>query len=138
MEQLLKLPKEGTYKYEQLGYLESHDDMVDKTYAYLAFKETSASSGDWRVRVTGTVTAGTLFDPKMMAKESEKAERSGKDHFIWGFNLKPRDGSNDPRLVETRVFQSAGKPTHVEVHLITRNKDNSAKEEKVLKFNWPA
>lgn len=138
MEQLLKLPKEGTYKYEQLGYLESHDDVVNKTYAYLAYKETSASSGDWRVRISATVTAGTMMDPKMMVKKSEEAERSGNGHFIWGFQLKPREGSNDTRLVETRVFQKEGKPTHVEVHLITRNADGSAKEEKVGRFDWPA
>jgi hypothetical protein len=138
MEQLLKLPKEGAYKYEQLEYIESTDDMVNKTYAYLAFKETSASSGDWRVRVTGTVTAGTMMDPKMMVKKSEETERAGKEYFEWGFSLKPREGSNDNRLVETRIYQKEGKPAHVEIHLITRNADGSAKEEKIGKFDWPA
>ncbi len=138
MEQLLKLPKEGAYKYEQLEYIESTDDMVNKTYAYLAYKETSASSGDWRVRISGTVTAGTVMDPKMMVKKAEEMERAGKDHFVWGFNLKPKEGSNDVRLVETRIFQKGGKPEHVEIHLITRNADGTAKEEKVGRFNWPS
>jgi hypothetical protein len=138
MEQLLKLPKEGAYKYEQLEYIESTDDVVQKTYAYLAFKETNASSGDWRVRVTATVTTGIMMDPKMMVKKSEETERSGKEYFEWGYTLRPKEGSNDNRLVETRVFQKEGKPTHVEIHLITRNADGSAKEEKVGKFDWPA
>jgi len=137
MEQLLSLPKEGAYKYEQLAYVESTDDMISKTYAYLAFKETSASSGDWRVRITATVTAGTMMDPKMMVKKSEETERSGKESFTWGFTLKPREESNDKRLVETLVFQKEGKPTHAELHLITRNADGSPKEEKVMKFDWP-
>ncbi|MBU0527295.1 hypothetical protein KKE92_02350 [Candidatus Micrarchaeota archaeon] len=137
MEQLLSLPKEGTYKYEQLAYVESTDDMISKTYGFLAFKETNASSGDWRVRVTATVTTGIMMDPKMMIKKSEETERSGKEFFVWGSSLKPREGSNDSRLVETMIFQKEGKPTHVELHLITRNADGSPKEEKVMKFDWP-
>ncbi len=138
MEQLLKLPKEGAYKYEQLAYLESTDDVISKTYAYLAYKETSASSGEWRVRVSATVTTGIMMDPKMMVKKSEETQRSGKEYFEWGYTLRPKDGSNDKRLVETRVYQKEGKPTHVEIHLITRNADGSAKEEKVGRFDWPA
>jgi hypothetical protein len=137
MEQLLTLPKEGTYKYEQLGYVESTDDMINKTYAYLAYKEINATSGDWRVRISATVTAGTMMDPKMMVKKSEETERSGKEFFNWGFTLKPKEESNDKRLVETMVFQKEGKPTHVELHLITRNADGTPKDEKVLKFDWP-
>lgn len=133
----MSLPKEGVYKYEQLAYVESTDDMISKTYAYLAYKETNASSGDWRVKINGTVTAGTMMDPKMMVKKSEETERSGKESFGWGFALKPREGSNDTRLVETSVHQKEGKPTHVELHLITRNADGSPKEEKVMKFDWP-
>ena len=45
----------------------------------------------------------------------------------------------DPRLVENRLlFDENKKPTGVEMRLVTRNADGSAREEKVVSFPWPA
>ncbi|MFQ5474307.1 MAG: hypothetical protein ACE5DM_00570 [Candidatus Nanoarchaeia archaeon] len=107
---------------------------MNKAYAYLAYKENNVQSGRWIIRIKGNSTAGTSFDPAQMEKQSQKAE--GKEFFIWRFNMQPKE--DDPRLVETRVFQSGGKPSHAELHLILRNADDSAKDEKVGRFDWPA
>jgi hypothetical protein len=136
-EQLLHLSKDSdAIKHEQLMYLEETDDIVKKTYAYLAYRENMVSSGKWTIRIKGNCTAGTNLDPSMIEKQAQKAQGEGNEYFVWGFNLQPRD--NDPRLVETRVFQTDGKATKVEVHLILRNADGSAKDEVVGSFDYPA
>lgn len=135
--QLIAPPKDtAAFKYEQIAYVDSPDDKISRTYAYVAYKETNIKSGEWTVRITGNNTAGTVLNPRYMDAESAKAQGAGKEYFVYGFNLKP--GPDDSRLVETRVFQKAGKPGHVEIHLITRNADGTPKEEKVAAFPWPA
>ncbi len=137
MRQHVPLPKSSeSKKFEQLLYFEQTDDAASKTYAFLAYKETDVKTGKWVVRMTGNATPGTTFDPAQMEKQAQKAEANGKEFFVWGFNMQPK--KNDSRLVETRVYQSGGKPTRVEVHLVLRKADGSAKAEKVGKFKWPA
>ncbi len=139
-EQVVYAPKSSSHtQVEQLAYLESFDAPVDKFYAFVAYKETRVPSGKWVVRIKSAVTAGTVFDPANASLKNslKKAAAREEDFLVWGFNLKPKEG--DPRLVENRIFfDSGGKPTFIEMHLITRKADQSAKEEQTVRFPWPA
>jgi hypothetical protein len=124
---------------EQLAYVESFDAVADKDYAYVVYKETRSDTGKWVVRIKGSVTAGATIDPESSALKGalKKAANHDEPHLVWGFNLKPKE--NDPRLVESRILLGAdGKPSAVELHLITRKADHSAREEQVVTAPWPA
>ena len=139
-DQVVHAPKSSTdTKVEQLAYLESFDAVVDKDYAFVVYKETKSDSGKWVLRIKGSVTAGTVFDPASPALKGafKKAAGHDKPHVVWGFNLQPKE--NDPRLVENRVLiDSDGRPSALEVHVTTRKGDNSARDEKVVTVDWPA
>lgn len=136
-DQLIPLSSDsGSIKYEQLMYIQETDDIIPKTYAFLAYRENKVDSGTWTIRIRGNCTAGTDLNPDMALKQSQKALAEGKEYYTWGFNLQPKE--TDPRLVETRVYQKDGKPSKVEVHLILRKADGSAKEELVGSFDYPA
>jgi len=138
-DQVIRAPKPpaGTLV-EQLAYLESFDAVVDKDYAYVVYKETRVDTGKWVIRITGTVTAGTKFDPDSSALKGalKKAANHDEPYLVWGFNLLPK--GSDPRLVENRILlDSNGKPSALELHLITRKADQSAREEQVATVPWP-
>jgi hypothetical protein len=123
---------------EQLAYIESYDAVVDKMYALVVYKETK-TSGKWVLRIKSAVTAGAAFDPDATALKNalRKAAGQGQKYLVWGFNLQPKEG--DPRLVENRILiDGDGNPTALEVHLITRNADSSAKDEQLATVPWPA
>lgn len=139
MKQAIPLPKSSSsITYEQLGYLESFDAVVDKLYAFLVYKETRSSNNKWVVRIKGSVVAGTVFDPENRSLENaiRKELAHGNEYLVWGFNLVPKD--QDPRLVENRLFfDENGEMTKIELHLITRDPDNNGLPEKVLEVSWP-
>lgn len=138
-DQVVTAPKSSPQvQVEQLAYVESFDAVVDKDYAYVVYKETRTDSGKWVVRIKGSVTAGAVFDPDSSALKSAIKKAAGHDepYLVWGFNLQPKEG--DPRLVESRILlDSDGKPSAIEVHLVTRKADGSAREEKVVTADWP-
>ena len=139
-DQIVQAPKSSAHiEVEQLAYLESFDAVADKDYAFVAYKETKAGSGKWVVRIKSAVTAGATFDPHSASLKAafKKAAAHGQEYVVWGFNLTPKGG--DPRLVENRIFVGEdAKPTHVEIHLITRKADGSPMGEKVARFDWPS
>ncbi|MFW3146454.1 MAG: hypothetical protein ACMUIE_06550 [Thermoplasmatota archaeon] len=131
-------PSTGNRTYTQLAYLESHDDISGRDYAFVVFKEEKVDTGKWNIQISGKNTAGGSIDPEhpSLARDLEKAERDGRDHILFGFSLTPREG--DPRVVENRLyFNRKREPTRIEVHLVTRNADGSAKEEKMARIQWP-
>lgn len=138
-DQVVTAPKSSSHTdVEQLAYLESFDAVVDKDYAFVVYKETKVDSGKWIIRIKGSVTAGTVFDPESSALKAalKKAAAHDETYLVWGFNLRPKEG--DPRLVESRILlDDNGKPSSIEVHLITRNADGSAREEQVAAVDWP-
>lgn len=138
-DQIVKAPKSSSHtEVEQLAYLESFDAVVDKTYAYVVYKETRVATGKWVIRISGSVTAGTVFDPDNASLKNAFRKAAGHEepHIVWGFNLQP--GDNDPRLVENRVLiDKNGKPTAVEIHLVTRKADGSARDRQVASIEWP-
>jgi hypothetical protein len=123
----------------ELGYVNSYDVIVNKNYAYLAYKEENASTGKWQLKIKALVTAGTTIDPfnPSLKRNLEKAASEGKEFITWGFNLSSKD--DDPRLVETRIYvgEDAG-PARVEQHVRTRNADGSATDKKVMTIDWPS
>ncbi len=139
MKQAISLPKStASVVYDQLGYLESFDAVVDKVYALLIYKETRSGNGKWVVRIKGSVTAGSVFDPDNRSLENaiRKAMGHHQEYVVWGFNLTPKEG--DPRLVENRLFfNQEGDPTRLEMHLITRDAEGGALPEKVARVEWP-
>ena len=139
MKQSIPLPKSSaSIEYEQLGYLESFDAVVDKLYAFLIYKETKTDSGKWVVRIKGSVTAGSVFDSDNRSLENaiRKAQAHGEEYIVWGFNL--TQGDNEKRLVENRLFFNADcEPTKIEIHLITRDPEGNPLPEKMVSADWP-
>jgi len=138
-DQVVKAPKSLAHiEYEQFAYLESFDAVVDKTYAFVVYKEKKVDSGKWVIRIKGSVTAGAVFDPDNGSFKNALKKAAGHEepYIVWGFNLQSKE--NDPRLVENRVLiDERGKPTAMEVHLVTRKADGSAREKEVASIKWP-
>ena len=138
-DQVVHAPKSSSRSHvEQLAYVESFDAVVDKDYAFVVYKETAIETGKWVLRIKGSVTAGTTLDPTSSALKGafKKAAAHDEPYVVWGFNL--QSSENDPRLVENRVLiDGDGKPTAVELHLVTRKADHSARVEKVVTVPWP-
>jgi hypothetical protein len=139
-DQVVRAPSSSAHtEVEQLAYVESFDAVADKDYAYVVYKETKVDTGKWVVRVKGSVTAGAVFDPESSAFKAalKKAANHEEPYFVWGFNLQPKE--NDPRRVEKRVLIGEdGRPSALELHLITRKADHSARDERVATAPWPA
>ena len=62
--QLLETPASipGGAQYQHLAYMDAYDAVLNGDYAFVAYKETD-SSGDWRVRIKSSQTAGAVFEP---------------------------------------------------------------------------
>lgn len=139
-DQVVHAPRSSSHtEVEQLAYVESFDAVIDKDYAFVVYKETQTGTGKWVLRVKGSATAGAVLDPASSALKSAFKKAAGHDeaYVVWGFNLKPGEG--DPRLVENRILlDSDGKPSALELHLITRKADHSARDEKVVVVPWPS
>ncbi|MHC5038087.1 MAG: hypothetical protein ACYTHM_12290 [Planctomycetota bacterium] len=123
---------------EELAYLNAYDVIADKDYGYVAYKETQASTGKWTLKIKAKSTAGASLDPNhpSFKKNIEAASGKGEDHVVFGFRLEPKE--EDPRLVENRLyFDASRKPERVEIHLVTRNADGSAKDRQTASFPWP-
>ena len=140
MKQALDLPKSSSgLSFEQLGYVESFDAVVDKLYAFLIYRETRTDNGKWVARIKNSVTAGTVFDPenKSLASAIQKAHAHNEEYLVWGFSMVPK--GDDPRLVENRIFfNEKGEFSKFETHLVTRDKNGNALPEKIATVVWPA
>ncbi len=138
-DQVVNAPKSSSHtEVEQLAYIESFDAVVDKTYAFVVYKEKRVDSGKWVIRIKGSVTAGTVFDPDNASLKNAFKKAAGHDEpfVVWGFNLQSKEG--DPRLVENRVLiDQGGKPSAIEIHLITRKADGSARDKELVSVEWP-
>jgi hypothetical protein len=139
-DQVVQAPKSSAHiAVEQLAYVESFDAVVDKDYALVAYKETKTDSGKWVLRIKSATTAGAVIDPDnaSLKQAFKKAAAHAEEFVVWGFNLTPK--GEDPRLVENRIFVGEDrKPTHVEIHLVTRKADGSPMPEQVARFDWPS
>ncbi|MGH7132353.1 MAG: hypothetical protein ACREJO_10460 [Phycisphaerales bacterium] len=133
---LLEAPaSDSSYTYEQLGYIDGYDAVLNCDYAFVAYKETERSGGAWRVRIKSSQTAGAVFEPEAMRLKSREMGAQGKPWFQWGYQFEPSTG--DPRHVEFRVHVQGGKPDKVEMIVQLRKFDHTADEAKSVSFKWP-
>ena len=117
--------------YETLGYLEGYDALLNDDYAFVAYRETDRSSGEYRVRIQSRHTAGAVFEPAAIRTRCREADARGEESFVWGYSFEP--SADDPRRIEFRVHQQAGAPGALELILVTRNADGSAQPAKTLR-----
>lgn len=138
---LLSVPaSDKKYQNEELAYIHAYDVVSNKDYAYVAYKETKLSTGEWKIRIKAhaKVTANTFIEPgnAILRRNITTAAKEGKDYVLHGFSMMPSE--KDPRRVETRVyFDDAQKPIYVELHVVMRNSDGTPKDKQMVKFNWP-
>ncbi len=79
-DQLVHAPKSPAHtQLEQLPYVESFDAVADKDCPYVVYKETKTDTGKWVLRIKGSVTAGTAFDPDSPALKSALKKAAGHD-----------------------------------------------------------
>lgn len=138
-DQVIKAPKSSPHiEVEQLAYLESFDAVIDKTYAFVVYKEKKVASGKRIIRIKGSATGGTVFDPdnNSLKNAFKKAAGHEEPYIVWGFNIQSKE--SDPRLVENRILiDKNGKPSALEIHLVTRKADGSARDKEVVSIEWP-
>ena len=135
--QLIETPKsDDSTVYEQLGYVQARDAVLQCYYAFVAYKETERSSGAWRVRIKSSQTTGVVFEPKMISDKALATSEQNKPFFTWGAGMDPSAG--DPRQIEYRVHVAGEKPSEIEIVARMRKADHSPNELKSLKFKWPA
>ncbi len=135
--QLVEAPASDTNAvYETLAYVDAYDAVLDLDYAFVAYKETSRSTGEWRVRIKSSQTAGAVFEPAMITGNARSTGAQGRSWFPWGYSFDPSAG--DPRNIQFRVHVQQGKPAAIEMLVQLRKFDQSADEAKSVRFPWPA
>ena len=134
--QLIEAPaSDGYHRYETLAYVDAYDAVINCDYAFVAYKETD-SSGEWRIRIRSSQTAGAVFERAAIRSRAREASAQGKTWFQWGYSFDPSAG--DPRMIQFRVHVADGKPTEIEIAVQLRKFDGSADAAKSVKFAWPA
>ena len=133
--QLVEAPaSDSNYRYETLGYIDAYDAVLNCDYAFVAYKETD-SSGESRVRIKSSQTAGAVFERAAMRSKARETAAQGKPWFQWGYNFEP--SSSDPRQIEFRVHVAGGKPSEIEMVVRLRKFDHTPDEAKSGRFAWP-
>ncbi|MEO7412184.1 MAG: hypothetical protein ABIZ81_02410 [Opitutaceae bacterium] len=125
----------GGAQYQHLAYVDAYDAVLNGDYAFVAYKETD-SSGEWRVRIKSSQTAGAVFEPAAMKSNARSAGAQGKPWFQWGYSFDPSSG--DLRNIQFRVHVKDGQPAEIEMLVQLRKADGSADAAKSVKFAWPA
>ncbi len=134
---LVELPKNTSSKeYKSLGYVQAHDTIIKKDYAFLIYKESDLNKGSFVIRIKSNVVTGTVLDQPSALKNAQKANKEGKKYFTMGRPFSPA-GALDKRVVEYRFYQKNGKPDSIEVYVVTRNKKRNANKPKTAKASWP-
>ena len=134
--QLVEAPaSDANYRYETLAYVDAYDAVLNDDYAFVAYKETEVSNGEWRVRIKSKQTSGAVFEQEAMRLQARAAGAQGKPWFPWGAGIDPSAG--DARHIQFRVYAAGGKPSEIEIFLQVRKFDGTAEEAKSVKFAWP-
>lgn len=128
------LATNGSYHYEPLACLSAYDAVLNCDYEFLAFKETERS-GDWRVRIKSSQTAGAVFEPAMMRNKARETAAQGKSWFQWGYSFDPTPG--DPRNIQFRVHLKNGQPSEIEMFVQVRQYGGLAATPQSVRFPWP-
>jgi len=136
-QQLISAPDSvpGGATYEHLAYLDAYDAVLDCDYAFVAYKETD-SSGEWRVRIRSSQTAGAVFEPAQMKASARSNAAQGKTWFPWGYSFDP--SADDARVIQFRVHIADGRPSEIEMFVQLRKFGGAADAAKSVKFAWPS
>lgn len=134
--QLIEMPAAvpGGAVYRQLGYVDAYDAVLNCDYAFVAYLETD-SSGEWRVRIRSSQTAGAVFEPALIRNHARSTGAQGKPWFPWGYSFDPTP--SDPRNIQFRVHVSDGRPAAIEMLVQLRKFDGTADVAKSVSFPWP-
>jgi hypothetical protein len=133
---LIEAPtSDANYCYETLGYVAAYDAVLNCDYAFVAYKETERS-GEWRVRINSSQTAGAVFEPVAIRNKDRETSAQGKPWFLWGYCFNSVVG--DPRNIQFRVHVTGGQPREIEMYVQLRKFDGSADEAQSARFLWPA
>lgn len=139
--QLVEAPESSSRtKVTELAYIDARDDVQGKDYACVVYKEEDTRSGEWelKIKLKGGISRTTSVKPDTSSfrRKMSEAAREGQGYFLWGYHMSP--SSEDARRIENRVyFDDGGQPESLQVHLVTRNSDGSAKAPKIAKVKWP-
>jgi hypothetical protein len=134
--QLVEAPVSNAHtSFETLGYLEAYDAVINCDYAFVAYKETSRATGEWRIRIKSSQTAGALFEPALIKGQARSAGAQGKSWFQWGYSFD--SSASDPRSIQFRVHVKEGRPSEIEMYVQLRKFDGRADDAKSVKFPWP-
>ena len=132
---LIEAPSnDSNRRYETLGYIDAYDAVLNCDYAFVAYKETE-TSGDWRVRINSSQTAGAVFEPMAIRSKARETSAQGKPWFQWGYSFDPSAG--DPRNIQFRVHVNNGRPSEIEMLVQLRKFDGTADAPQSVKFPWP-
>lgn len=132
---LIEAPvSDASHRYETLGYIDAYDAVLNCDYAFVAYKETD-SSGEWRVRIRSSQTAGAVFEAAAMRSKAREAGAQGKPWFQWGYSFDP--GAGDPRCIQFRVHVAGGQASEIEMFVQLRRADGTADAAKSVRFGWP-
>jgi hypothetical protein len=121
---------------ETLGYADAYDAPLNCDYAFVAYKETDKDSGNWRVRIRSSQTAGAVFEPDAIRLKARETGAQGKPWFQWGYSFDP--SASDPRNIQFRVHVKDGKASAIEMLVQLRKFDGTADEAKSVMMPWPA
>lgn len=135
--QLIETPANipGGATYQHLAYVDAYDAVLNLDYAFVAYKETD-SSGEWRVRIKSSQTAGGVFEPAMIKSNARSTSAQGKPWFQWGYSFD--QSASDARWIQFRVHVANGLPSEIEIFVQLRKFDGTADAPKSVKFPWPA
>jgi len=135
--QLIETPAHvpGGATYQHLAYVDAYDAVLNLDYAFVAYKETD-SSGEWRVRIKSSQTAGGVFEPAMIKSNARSTGAQGKPWFQWGYSFD--QSTSDARWIQFRVHVANGLPSEIEIFVQLRKFDGTADAPKSVKFPWPA
>ena len=122
--------------FETLAYVEAYDAVINCDYAFVAYKETHHASGEWRIRIKSSQTAGAVFEPAAIKSNARSTGIQGKPWFQWGYSFEPTTG--DPRCIQFRVHVKDGRPAEIELFVQLRKFDGTADDATSVKFPWPA
>lgn len=139
-DQLIPLPVSNNHytEYNQIAYVQSDDDIIPDTYAYLAYTIKDLNANTFVVYIKGLKTAGAKLDPNHSAfiSKCKKAAQTSEKYFVHGFSMKARPA--DSRVVEFRIHvDGKGNPINLELYLVTRNADGTPKDAVSQTVPWP-
>ncbi len=80
---LIEAPaSDNTRAYETLAYVDAYDAVLNCDYAFVAYKETDKSNGEWRIMIKSSQTAGGSFEPAAIRNQARAASAQGKPYCV--------------------------------------------------------